>query len=232
PFRALGVMVSVMLTGRLPFDAAPPWEWATKHLTAEPTPMDAHPAGAHVPPAKKAAVMRALAKDREARQSSVLAFLQEFTGYQDADVAWTMATSAGGGILPKAGGAPAARAPAPTPAPGWGGPTPPPNAAPSHVGMGSHPGMVSHPGYGSTPGLTPAPGYGSLPGNGAPSYGGQSYPGHSYPGYNTGPQPAATGGGLMGKLLAVGLVALFVLAGGAGGLAWYLNQEDDSGAVT
>ncbi len=226
---SLGVMLYEMLAGKLPFEAATPWEWATKHLTAQPTPLDAHAAGARVPPQKKAAVMRALAKNRDERQDSVLTFLQEFTGYQDADSAWTMATSAGGGILPKTGGTPAPRPAAPTPAAmaqaGWGQPTPPPNlgsqpgfgAAPaaygSQPGYGSQP---SHPGYGSAPGLTPAPGYGSQGGMG----------GASYPGYSTGPQQQA-GGGMLGKLLAIGVVGFFVLAGAAGGLAWYISQDDD-----
>ena len=52
----------------------------------------AHPAGQALPHNKKQAVMRALAKNRDERQDGVLAFLQEFTGYQDADSAWTMAT--------------------------------------------------------------------------------------------------------------------------------------------
>ncbi len=238
---SLGVMVYEMLAGKLPFEAATPWEWATKHLTAQPTPLDSQPAGARVPPNKKAAVMRSLAKNRDERQDSVLTFLQEFTGYQDADSAWTMATSAGGGILPKSGGTPAPRPPAPTPAAmaqsAWGQPTPPPNlgsqpgVAPgygSQPGYGAPPGYGAQPGYGSQPGV-PA-GYGSAPGlSPAPGYGSGAMPtaGHSYPGYSTGPQPQA-GGGMLGKLLAVGLVGLFVLAGGAGGLIWYLSQEDDT----
>ena len=37
-------------------------------------------------------------------------FLQEFTGYQDAQAAWTMATSAGGAIMPRPGDAQAGSA--------------------------------------------------------------------------------------------------------------------------
>mgnify|MGYP001385436252 FL=1 len=74
---SLGVMVYEMLTGKLPFEAATPWEWATKHLTAQPAPLSSHPAGAMVPANKQAAVMKALSKNRDERQPTVLAFLQE-----------------------------------------------------------------------------------------------------------------------------------------------------------
>lgn len=92
---SLGVMAYEMLTGRLPFEAKTPWEWATKHLTEQPTPLEVHPHGAQLPARKKHAIMRALAKNRDQRQATALEFLQEFTGYQDAQAAWTMATSAG-----------------------------------------------------------------------------------------------------------------------------------------
>jgi serine/threonine-protein kinase len=241
---SLGVMVYEMLVGKLPFEAATPWEWATKHLTAQPTPMDVHPAAAHVAPNKKMAVMRALAKNRDERQDSVVTFLQEFTGNQDADSAWAMATSAGGGMMSKGGGAPHARPPAPTPGPMhqgvWGQPTPPPQLG-SQPGLGMVPGMGSHPGIGSVPGMgshpgmsnpgmsNPGmsnPGFGSAPGlTPAPAFGNVAPP-PSYPGYSTGPQPQA-GGGMLGKLLALGLIGLFVLAGGAAGLAWYVSRDDD-----
>ena len=37
---SLGVMAYEMLTGRLPFDADTPWEWATQHMTAQPLPFE------------------------------------------------------------------------------------------------------------------------------------------------------------------------------------------------
>jgi len=132
---SLGVMAYEMLTGSLPFEANTPWEWATKHLTADPAPLEAHAHAANLPPQKKNAVMRALAKNRDQRHASVLEFLQEFTGYQDAQAAWTMATSAGGlmgtpnpnaqprgpigtpGPMPQSGGHPQVPYQTPTPAP-------------------------------------------------------------------------------------------------------------------
>jgi type IV secretory pathway VirB10-like protein len=57
-------------------------------------------------------------------------------------------------------------------------------------------------------------------------------PGHgSYPGYTTGSQPSS-GGGAMGKILAVGVVGLFILAGAGGGLAWWAMQAEDDPADT
>jgi serine/threonine-protein kinase len=76
---SLGVLVYEMLTGRLPFDADTPWAWATQHMTAQPFPFEAVPMGAAVPPKMKAAVMRALEKDRTRRPSTVREFYSEFT---------------------------------------------------------------------------------------------------------------------------------------------------------
>jgi serine/threonine-protein kinase len=76
---SLGVMAYEMLTGRLPFDADTPWAWATQHMTAQPFPFETVPLGSSVPPKMKAAVMRALSKDKNQRQQSVKEFYEEFT---------------------------------------------------------------------------------------------------------------------------------------------------------
>ncbi len=76
---SLGVMAYEMLTGRLPFDADTPWAWATQHMTAQPFPFETVPLGGQVPPKMKAAVMRALSKDKTHRQQSVKEFYDEFT---------------------------------------------------------------------------------------------------------------------------------------------------------
>jgi serine/threonine protein kinase len=113
---SLGIMVYEMLTGRLPFEAKTPWEWATKHLTAAPEALENTPAGATVSAVRKAAIMRALAKNRDQRQATVHVFLQEFTGHQDAQAAWTMATSGVSPMpSPNTQGPPTGRTPIGTP---------------------------------------------------------------------------------------------------------------------
>jgi serine/threonine-protein kinase len=76
---SLGVMAYEMLTGRLPFDADTPWAWATQHMTAQPFPFETVPLGGQVPAKMKAAVMRALSKDRNHRQQTAREFYEEFT---------------------------------------------------------------------------------------------------------------------------------------------------------
>ncbi len=77
---SLGVMVYEMLTGRLPFDAATPWQWATEHMTAQPLPFEASPVSSQIPPQMRAAVLRSLSKNRDDRQASVQAFYDELAG--------------------------------------------------------------------------------------------------------------------------------------------------------
>ena len=93
---SLAVMTFEMVTGRLPFEARTPWEWATKHLTAAPTPVTSLPGGAELPPHKAHAIMRGLSKNREERPASALDFMREVTGIGDPQVAWTMATTGSG----------------------------------------------------------------------------------------------------------------------------------------
>jgi len=76
---SLAVVCYEMLTGRLPFDADTPWAWATQHLTAQPFPFEVSPLGSQAPPKMKAAIMRALEKDKTKRQSSVREFYEELS---------------------------------------------------------------------------------------------------------------------------------------------------------
>jgi serine/threonine-protein kinase len=76
---SLGVMTYEMLTGRLPFDADTPWAWATQHMTAQPFPFETVPIAGSVPPKMKAAVMRALSKDKTQRQQSCKEFAEEIS---------------------------------------------------------------------------------------------------------------------------------------------------------
>jgi serine/threonine protein kinase len=148
---ALGVIAYEMLTGQLPFTAATPWEWATKHLTTPPTPIEQQPGGAAVPQRHRDAIMKALRKNREERQKNVIEFLQDFAGTAVGAVDWTSstnftnATSAGAGagaglppppVLPPTGGfAPNHTVPSPVQGPmGVGSPTPNPFNAPPFGG--------------------------------------------------------------------------------------------------
>jgi eukaryotic-like serine/threonine-protein kinase len=76
---SLGVIVYEMLTGELPFSAKTPWEWASKHLTAEPTPLDLTRAP-HLAAQHALAIRQALAKRPDERLQSVGEFYDAFTG--------------------------------------------------------------------------------------------------------------------------------------------------------
>ncbi|MBS2016235.1 MAG: serine/threonine protein kinase [Deltaproteobacteria bacterium] len=74
---ALGVLAYEALTGVLPFHGTDMIEWAAQHLGAEPMPFDATPAGRKVPEPIRRAILRALAKDRRARQAGPRELLEE-----------------------------------------------------------------------------------------------------------------------------------------------------------
>jgi serine/threonine protein kinase len=76
---ALGIVAYEMLTGRLPFHADTSYEWATRHIMAEPEPFDATPVGAAVPQKMRSAVLRALRKKPADRPSTAMAFHAELT---------------------------------------------------------------------------------------------------------------------------------------------------------
>ncbi|MCA9582888.1 MAG: protein kinase, partial [Myxococcales bacterium] len=131
---SLGLITYEMLTGTLPFAAKTPWEWATKHLTAEPDPIERHPTGEQLPPHKRGAVMKALMKNRDDRQSGVLEFMRDFTAVTDPSSAWAMVTSPSGTFSPREIMAASATAPAPTGArPAVGTPEPMPETGESSI---------------------------------------------------------------------------------------------------
>ncbi|HVH48123.1 MAG TPA: serine/threonine-protein kinase [Labilithrix sp.] len=96
---ALGVMAYEMLTGRLPWVANTAWEWASKHMTEAPTPLERQPLGPNVPDAMRSAITRALAKNKDERFSTVREFFDAFSGGTVAPVS-----------LPHGGGHPPATA--------------------------------------------------------------------------------------------------------------------------
>jgi serine/threonine-protein kinase len=76
---SLGVMAYEMLTGRLPFDADTPWQWATQHMTAQPIPFETSAPARNIPSGLRQAILRSLAKEREQRQSSAREFFSELS---------------------------------------------------------------------------------------------------------------------------------------------------------
>jgi len=75
---SLAVMAYEMLTGRLPFTANTPWEWATQHMTQAPMPIEQAPNGDRIPPGMRGAIHRALEKSPDARHPSVRVFAEHF----------------------------------------------------------------------------------------------------------------------------------------------------------
>lgn len=72
---SLGVVAYQMLTGRLPFEASDPLEWAALHMSALPDPI----LDPSVPPHMKGAITRALSKEPSGRQESMRQFFSELT---------------------------------------------------------------------------------------------------------------------------------------------------------
>ena len=67
---SLGVMTYEMLTGRLPFDATTPWQWATfEHMTAQPIPFEATPLSAEIPSSMRTAAVLRCAREEQARRT-------------------------------------------------------------------------------------------------------------------------------------------------------------------
>jgi serine/threonine-protein kinase len=76
---SLGVMAYELLTGRLPFDADTPWQWATQHMTAQPIAFEVAAPSKNISPAMRQAIFKALSKDREQRQGTAREFFSEFS---------------------------------------------------------------------------------------------------------------------------------------------------------
>jgi len=79
---SLGVMVYEMLTGKLPFDAETPWQWATQHMTAQPKSFDIVAPNARIPEGMRQAIMRALSKEPAQRQPTAGEFFAELSSGQ------------------------------------------------------------------------------------------------------------------------------------------------------
>jgi serine/threonine-protein kinase len=76
---SLAVMSYEMLTGRLPFEANTPWEWATKHMTAQPFPFEDSPTVNDVPAKMKHAILKAMSKNPAERHATVREFFEDLS---------------------------------------------------------------------------------------------------------------------------------------------------------
>jgi eukaryotic-like serine/threonine-protein kinase len=205
---SLGVMTYEMLTGKLPFKADTPWEWATQHMTQQPHPFEqTSTMAAQIPPHIKQACMRALSKDRDERQATAREFYADFSGGAGGRRSVTQVdTSASGGaateafsapppmMAPTGGATEAFAAPAMT-APGAGAARP----GQTQVGEPFVPPMDAGP---------PPGAYGS-PHQNVPTAGGQAVPAP--------PARSHGGGGGGGKglyIVLAGLVAAGLVVGG------------------
>jgi hypothetical protein len=187
---SLAVMAYEMLTGRLPFDADTPWQWATQHMTAQPFPFEQVAAAAGIPPQMKSAILRALSKDRAQRQNDVRQFYEELaSGGTGAGTSPALAVAPQGGAQHQPYMTPPAAA-----AYAQHGGSNPPYMPPAQMAYTPPPAHVAH--------ATPA--------------GGQTFPTSPQP-QTPGPAPARGGGkGLiitlvaLGAVLAIGAVVLVV----------------------
>jgi serine/threonine-protein kinase len=101
---ALGVMAYEMLSGKLPWEANTAWEWASKHMTEAPTPIERQPLGNNIPQRMRDAVARALAKDKNQRWGTVREFFTAFSGGGAAPAPVVGGPPAGVAIMPSHGG--------------------------------------------------------------------------------------------------------------------------------
>ncbi len=201
---ALGVMSYEMLTGQLPFEANTAWEWATKHMTAQPKPIEAQANGALLPEKMRATIMRALEKRPEDRPASAKEFMESFAGgaatVPTAPVASSrtpMKTEMGQPVVGAMGGAMGG---------GMGGA---PGGAMGGAPQGNYGPPPGNAGYGGAP----AGAYGGAPGMGAPA----AVP--ASPGRPAPEQKSNTGMllGIAGALAVVVVIVLVVALKGSGG---------------
>ncbi len=147
---SLAVMSYELLTGKLPFEADTPWQWATQHMTAQPIPFEVSAPAKNLPEGMRKAILKGLSKEREQRPASAREFFSELSDggrmTVEANPAETAAaartgtasmdavpafTSGPGQVAPFMGHAPAH--PAPTPMAVSANPVPP---APARGGGG------------------------------------------------------------------------------------------------
>lgn len=76
---SLAVMSYELLTGKLPFEADTPWQWATQHMTAQPIPFEVSAPAKNIPEGMRKAILRGLSKEREQRPGTAREFFGELS---------------------------------------------------------------------------------------------------------------------------------------------------------
>jgi eukaryotic-like serine/threonine-protein kinase len=76
---SLAVMAYELLTGKLPFEADTPWQWATQHMTAQPIPFEVSAPAKHLPEGMRKAILKGLSKDRDQRPATAREFFSELS---------------------------------------------------------------------------------------------------------------------------------------------------------
>jgi serine/threonine-protein kinase len=138
---SLGVMSYETLTGKLPFDADTPWQWATQHMTVQPVPFEVRAPSANIPAGMRDAILKALHKNRDQRQASAREFFHELSEGARITVeqpsrhesTGTAQMAAAPNFVAAAGGVPTPVNPMAATYPGPGGATPPAMAANIYV---------------------------------------------------------------------------------------------------
>ncbi|HEY5958373.1 MAG TPA: protein kinase, partial [Polyangiaceae bacterium] len=199
---SLGVMAYEMLTGKLPFDAETPWEWATQHMTAAPKAFETVAPTAHIPEGLRHAILKALNKERTQRQDSARQFFDELSGGA------RMTVEAKPVSAPAVGYQPTAAMPATASPVNVGA-----NAAPGYERTALQPQMQSPPGHAGAPVTGPAvvsPVIAAVP---------------------AAPQRGGSGGSNKGLILGLGGVGLTLVVAIVI-VAIRSNRPDDSGPLT
>jgi serine/threonine-protein kinase len=186
---ALGVMTYEMLVGKYPFEANTAWEWASKHMTEPPRPIETQPLGPNVPERMRTAITRALAKNKDERFSTVKEFFEAFSGSASSS----------------------AVAPAPAHEPPLGA-----GAAAVSAGHRAKTEMGEPMMGGGPPGGFPPPAYGGSPGSGL--LGAPSTAAASAASVPRGPAHAQPKKG-NGLVIGLAVLAVLLLVGGAAALA-------------
>ncbi len=207
---SVGVMAYEMLTGKLPWSAESPGEWAIQHMTVMPYPIEQLPEGARAPEAMRTAIMKALAKTPDQRFANLKDFYEAFSaGGKMAGNTAVMSQPGSGPTMMQplaAGTGPMGAVGQPGPSQGQYGTAPVPMTGSGRSGTESAPAFAPSFDQGPLPAPMPLP------------------PAQMYT-----PQPMASSGGGGGRAIAIVLLIVLVLGGG-GAAAFFLLGHKTTGS--